>query len=196
LKSAGAVSVVLVSAFIYFGTWGSYSLEIVPLKVGDVMNTNTSADMERLAQIGMDLRKFDLVEKQYRMLAQRVDAKYYARLGKFQVKHREYREAAETYRQYFALGKRDWEARIDYARALGEIGNIDEASKNFDYVLAARPGVRQVTVIQNYVTMLVKAERFDQAKRVIDHIRAQDPDAAKFMDTEYKVISERRRSKS
>jgi hypothetical protein len=194
LKSAVGVSLFLVTVFMYVGSWGSHSIEVIPLKIGEWTRINTASDMERLAAIGMDLRKLDLVEHQYRLLAQRVDPKYYVRLGKFQVNRMEWKEAAETYRQYFSLGKKDWEARIDYARALSEIGQVDEATKNFEYVLAARPGVRQTTVIQHYVGMLVKAERYDQAQRVIDRVRRQDPSASRFMDTEYKVISERKKS--
>ncbi|MGZ6477810.1 MAG: tetratricopeptide repeat protein [Bdellovibrionales bacterium] len=196
MKSAVGVSALLIAFLMYVGSWGSYSLEVIPLKVGQWTHMGSAADMERLAQIGLDLKKLDLVEHEYKMLAQQVDPKNYVRLGKFQLNRMEYKEAAETYRQYFLLGKRDWEARFDYARALGEIGKIDEASKNFEYVLRARPGIRQVTVVQRYVNMLVKANRFDQAQRVIEHVRKQDPSASRFMDTEYKVIAERKNSRS
>jgi len=180
----------------FLGTWGSHSLEIIPLEAGELLHINSSNDNERLAQIGMDLKKYDMVEKEYYHLAQQAPANW-ARLAKFQMSRKEFREAADSYGRYFASanGKIDIDARFDYAKALAEIGQIDDAAKNFEYVLGSRPGIRQVTVIEHYVTMLVKAERFDQAQRVIEHVRRQDPSASRFMDTEYKVISEKKRSR-
>ncbi len=89
------------------------------------------------------------------------------------------------------LLKPDLSARYDYARALAEAGDIDLAAQNFDYILKSKPEVWQITVTQKYVTMLIKAERFNQAKLVIKKIRRQDPSASQFMETEYKIITER-----
>jgi tetratricopeptide (TPR) repeat protein len=196
LTSAIVASVLLVSAFMFLGNWGSHSLEIIPLQAGELLHINSSSDDERLAQIGLDLKKYDMVEKEYTYLAQQTPANW-ARLAKFQMSRKEFQEAADNYKRYFAAsgGNRDLDARFDYAKALAEIGKIDDAAKNFEYVLGSRPGIRQVTVIEHYVTMLVKAERFDQAQRVIEHVRHQDPSASRFMDTEYKVISEKKRSR-
>jgi tetratricopeptide (TPR) repeat protein len=196
LKSAVIASVILVALISFAGSWGSYSLEIIPLKVGDIGHFNSAIDMERLAQIGWDLKKFDLVERQYELLSVK-DPANFVRLGKFQYSRKEYSAAAETYRKYFSLGIVNLDARYEYARALAEINSYDESAKNFEYVLGSRPKIRQVTVVQNYVAMLVKAKRFGEAQKVIEHVRHQDPSgAAKFMDTEYKVISERKNSRS
>lgn len=195
LKSAILVSILIVGIFIFAGSWGGYSLEIIPLKAGEIAHFNSAADMERLALIGLDLKKYDMVEKQYALLAGK-DPINFVRLAKFQYSRKEFAAAAETYRLYFANGKIDLDARYEYARALGEIGDYDNSSKNFEYVLGSRPGVRQVTVVQRYVAMLVKAQRFAEAQKVIEHVRHQDPSASRFMDTEYKVIAERKNTSS
>jgi hypothetical protein len=57
--------------------------------------------------------------------------------------------------------------------------------------LAAKPGILQVTVAQNYVKLLVGAGRLDQALNVIDRIRKKGENASQFMDSEYKVIREK-----
>ena len=147
-----------------------------------------------MVEIGMDLRNYDLAEDAYRALAERVDLNNYVRLAKFQFSRGKFLESVETYRRYFAAGKNSLDSRYDYARALAEAGQIDEAVKNFEYVLKAKPGVRQVTVLQKYVAMLVKAGRYEQAQHVIERVRHQDSTAANFMDTEYKVITERKKS--
>lgn len=182
-------------AIVYLGSWGSYTLESIPLKIEQFTHTLSPAGMERLAQIGLDLHKYDLVESMFTELARKSDPANYLRLGKFQMSRGEYDGAVATYREYFKLGKNDLDARYDFARSLGEVGQIDEAVRNFDFVLASKPGVRQVTVLHKYVNLLVKANRLDQARALIESVRRQDPLAKQFMDTEYKVITERMRSR-
>lgn len=192
---AGVSFGILMLAFMYHvGTWGGYSLEVVPLKLGHIFHTNAAKDMERMVEIGMDLRNYDMVEDSYRALSERVNLDNYVRLAKFQYSRGKFNEAVETYRKYFAMGKNSLDARYDFARALADSGQIDEAVRNFDYVLRAKPGVRQVTVLQKYVSMLVKAQRYGQAQMIIERVRHQDPTAASFMDTEYKVIAERKKT--
>ena len=195
LRTALVASTVLVVTFIHVSTWGSHALEVIPLKAGDLIGALSPADMERLAEIGVDLKRHDLVEKMYSQIA-RANPAEYVRLGKFQWSRAKYKESAESYRRFFASGLENLDARYTYARALGETGQIDEAAKNYQYVINAKPGVRQVTVIQNYVKMLVQASRFDEAQKVIQTVRQQDPSAFRFMDTEYKVISERMKNKT
>jgi tetratricopeptide (TPR) repeat protein len=196
LKAVAGVFAVILIGFMHIATWAGYSLEVIPLKIGQWTHTISNKNMERLAVIGLELKDYDLVEEMYRRLAN-ADSNLYVRLAKFQMARAEYVAATESFRHYFSTGKRNnLDARYDYARALSEAGNIDEAVKHFDFVLGSKPGTRQVTVLQKYVNMLVKAQRFDQARQVIESVRRRDPTAANFMDTEYKVIMERKNSRT
>jgi tetratricopeptide (TPR) repeat protein len=99
-----------------------------------------------------------------------------------------YQEAVNTYRTFFSKGGVDLEASYNFARALGQVGMVDEASKYFDYVLGAKPDVVQVTVVQNYVKLLMEANRLDQAQKLIEGVRKQSETSAYFMEDEFKKI--------
>ena len=186
------ISVVIAALFILAGfvhliNWGNHSLEIVPLQAASLVGIESPARLLRLADICLDVKKFDCVETAYFRLAA-TDNEGWIRLGKIQFNRGKYVEAAESFRQYFSKGGQDLDAAYSYARALGEAGRSTEASKYFDYVLAAKPGTLQITVAQAYVKMLVSSGHPDQALKVIDSIRRKGQNAAQFMDSEYKVI--------
>ena len=69
---------------------------------------------------------------------------------------------------------------------------VDEAAKYYDYVLGAKPDVLQVTVIQNYVRLMMDAHRLDKAKQLIEEVRSKSAASAYFMDDEFKRIQANR----
>lgn len=194
LKIAIGLSILGIAAFMQLVSWGSYAVEIIPLQIGRIFNSNSPAQLERLSVIAFESKKYDLVESSFQSMAQQ-DSQNYLRLAKFQMSRAKYKEASESFRQFFVHKNEDLDAHYLYARALGESGQADESAKHFEYVLRARPGFRQVTVLTYYVKMLMQNERFEQARKVIEAARTQDKTAGLFMDTEYKVITERMRAR-
>jgi tetratricopeptide (TPR) repeat protein len=182
-----ALSVVVVAIFMLLMSWGSHTFEVLPLLQGQWFHSNSTLELEKLIQIGTELKKYELVEAAYIDLV-KVDRTAYMRLGKFQMKRAKFKEAAEAFRLYFKFRNTDAEAHYLYAMALSEIGKVDLATQQFDYVLNTKPGILQVTVIQNYVRMLTRVGRFAQARKVIEVARRRN---TKFMETEYRVILER-----
>jgi tetratricopeptide (TPR) repeat protein len=140
-----------------------------------------------LASICMERKKYDCVEQQYARLGQQ-NPQLMLRLGKFQMSRAHYNEAVNTYRTFFSKGGIDLEASYNFAKALGQVGQIDEAAKYYDYVLGAKPDVLQVTVIQNYVKLLMEANRLDKARTLIEQVRHKSDTSAYFMETEFKKI--------
>ncbi|MBX3020640.1 MAG: tetratricopeptide repeat protein [Bdellovibrionales bacterium] len=172
-----AVGIVL--GFMQVVSWGSYSLEI------------WTASPERKGQICMILKKLDCVEDVYQQAAfSDVDAM--ARLGRFQFNRMKYAEAAATLQTFFQRSEEpDMDTRYVYARALSEMGNVDEASTQFDLILAAKPDVLQVTVAQAYVKLLIQHGRIEQAHKVLTSIRKRGENVASFMESEFKDLSQK-----
>ena len=185
-----AMAVTMTAAFMHLATWGGASVEVVRFKAADLFHANTFAQTENMARLCLEIKKFDCTEKMYARLAL-VDNAHYAILGKFQLNQRKFPEAAENFRRFFAGGGGDLDVNYLYARALSETGDIDEASKHFDYVLASKPGVVQVTVVQKYVKYLIGANRLDRAKQVIQETRRRDRSISSFMDAEMREILQR-----
>lgn len=185
-----SLAVAIVGLFVHVVNWGSYSLEIIPLKTAQVLGFQSDQGIQRLADICLDVKKLDCTESMYLQQALK-DPTQWVKLGKFQFNRMRYAQASESFRHFFSGGGKDLDAGYYYARALGEEGRVDEASEYYDYVLQAKPKTIQITVAQAYVKMLVDAQRFDQALKVIDKIRRKGQNASQFMDSEYKVIRSR-----
>ena len=185
----GAILIFILASFIQLMNWDNYSLEIIPLKLKETLGMRSPADLERTAEICFELKKWDCVESNYSARAQ-TDSTQLPRLGAFQMKRAKYNEAAQTFYSFFQKGGSSLEASYNYAKSLAQLGQVDEAIKYFDQVLAAKPDVLQVTVVQNYVKLLMEHRRFEQAKKLITDIRKTSPESASFMDTEFKKIQD------
>jgi tetratricopeptide (TPR) repeat protein len=189
LFSIFGFSVAMIAGFILVANWGEHSIEAVTFEAGELIGVHSPQDYEHMSQVCLSLRKYKCVEKMYFQVA-RKDTRQFARLGRFQLNQGKYKEALESFRRYFANGnsKDDVEINYHYAKTLAELGMIDEAAKRFEFVIDSRPQVMQVTVVQNYVKYLVQANRYAQAKKVIQRMRHRDRTVSQFMDTELKMI--------
>jgi tetratricopeptide (TPR) repeat protein len=195
VRFAVILSFIMVAGFLQLAVWDNHALEVLPLQFKELIGSSSNEDLETMAQICLERKKLDCVERDYSKLGER-DMKNLLRLGKFQMNREHYNEAVNTYRNFFAKGGIDLEGSYLFARALGQVGMVDEASKYFDYVLGAKPDVLQVTVIQNYVKLLMEANRLDQAKKLIESVRNKSDTSAYFMDNEFKQIQQRTGTKS
>lgn len=177
----------IVILFMHVVSWGGYALEVLPLQAAKLSGTLSGPSAERMAQICLDLKKLDCTEEMYEAQVA-ADPSALVRLGKFRFNRMKYAQAAETLRQYFERGGQDADAAYVYARSLGESGKVDEAATQYDRLIAAKPQVLQVTVMQAYVKLLVRYGRFEQALKVIDGVRSRDESVSSFMSADYEEI--------
>ena len=184
------ISVFVVAAHIQLANWDRHALAIIPLTVKQWVGMDSSADWEAKAALCFDLKKWDCVESEYIKTA-KLDSSLWLRTADLQMKRAKYNEAAQSYYQFFTNGGESVEASYNYAKALAHEGQVDEAIKYFDQVLAARPDVLQVTVAQSYVKLLMDHQRYDQAKVLIAQIRKDAGATGElFMDEEFQKIHE------
>lgn len=185
-----AVSIFVVAAHIQLSNWDKYSLSIIPLVVKETIGADGPSDFEAKAEMCMELKKWDCVETSYLKAASH-DPALLRRAGDFQMKRQKWNPAAQSYYKFFQAGQQNLEVSYSYAKALAKLGQVDDAVKYFDQVLAAKPETLQVTVVQNYVKLLMDAQRFDQAKVLISKIRKESgPAGESFMEDEFKKIKE------
>ena len=185
-----AVAVFAVSAHIQLSNWDKYSLDIIPLTIKETIGATTASDLETKAEMCMELKKWDCVETEY-LKAAALDPVKFQRAGDFQMKRQKFNPAAQSYYKFFQTGQQSLDVSYSYAKALAKLGQVDDAVKYFDQVLAAKPETLQITVVQNYVKLLMDAQRFDQAKVLISKIRKDSgPAGESFMDDEFKKIKE------
>lgn len=185
-----AFSVFVVLSYVQLANWDTAWLKILPLGAKQTLGMMTKADFEEKAQICFDLKKWDCAEEAYNKVSA-LEPALWKRSGHFEMQRAKYNEAAQSYYKFFQSGGQDLESSYNYAKALAQLGQVDDAIKYFDQVLASRPDVLQVTVIHNYVKLLVDHQRFDQAKQLINKVRKDGGESAgSFMETEYKKIQQ------
>lgn len=186
---ATGIAIFFTAGFIQTVEWDNHAFEVIPLKVKQTLGAASSEDLSRIGEICIERSKLACTEQAFKEMAQR-NPEDYARLGKFQFQRGLFKDSAWAYSKYFEKNGQDIEARYYFARSLGEIGQVDDAVAQYDYVLSTKPETLQVTVIQHYVKMLMNNQRFDQAKALIDTVREKSATNAYFMNDEFKRIEE------
>lgn len=183
------VSILILAAFFQIRAWDKHALEVIPLQIRSQFGALDMTDMDHMAAICMDRSDYDCVEQEYMTIAISTnDPNQMLRLAKFQMSRARYPQAADSFRRYIDKGGGDLTARYNLARALGQIGNIDEASKYYEEVLKAKPEILQITVIQNYVKLLISAHRIDRAKQLVKNVREKSDSSPDFMEKEMAMI--------
>ena len=185
-----SVSVLVLLAFIQLNRWDKYWLSTIPLSLKETIGMASPADAEARAAMCFDLKKWDCTEAAYIRTSQATPA-LWQRTADFEMKRGKFAEAAQSYYKYFQSGATpSFEASYSYAKALAAVGQVDDAIKYFDQVLASKPGVLQVTVIHSYVKLLVDHQRFNQAKLLIENVRKNGGEGAgSFMEAELQKIT-------
>src|SRR5690606_24630914 len=163
-----------VGVFIQAVNWDRHSFEIIPLTIKEFAGVANLNDYRRLTEICIERKKWDCTESSLAKrfaLSPHSELEALADLGEVQYKRQKVREAADSLNQYFAQGGLNLDASYTYARALSDIGDLEQASTVYDRILKSKPDTLQVTVAQNYIRVLMKAQRHRQAKEVLEEIR-------------------------
>ncbi|MBX7231915.1 MAG: hypothetical protein K1X29_07490 [Bdellovibrionales bacterium] len=188
IKVAILVAFLFTVGLLQSASWDKFALSIIPLKIKQMTHTASMEDLTQIIGICKERLKHECVESSLSQMAEKGNLEALAELGKYQMKLKKTKLATQSFNHYFKQGGLDLEASYQFAKALGELGEVDLASNYYDQVLKARPEALQITVTQNYVKMLVNNKRNDQALNLIKTVRSSSPSASLFMEDEYKTL--------
>lgn len=192
-KQALIFSVVTVGLFIQTVNYDKYAVEVIPLQLSQMIGKASEADFVRLAQIYEDRKNWDSLEEtltnQFKLIPQNPEPLF--KLGELQFKRKHYQKAIQTLSFYINSGGLNLMGAYYKAQALGETGQVDEASTYFEQVLKAKPETLQITVAQKYVQLLLKHNRQDRAREVIEEIRKLGANSNLFMEQEFKALAKK-----
>lgn len=193
-----AIGVILSASFVHAVNWDNHFFSVIPLKMKDMTGTASISDLRALAQICEDRMKYDCMEDSYKQIYHQhpQDISILSELGSLQERRGRFLEATKTLGLYFELEGDDLNASYAYAKALGAVGRIEEASIHYKRVLDAKPDVLQVTVTKSYVNMLLEQDRLKEAQDIIEFYRKQGTNTGYFMDQELKTIQRKLASQS
>lgn len=192
MKTSIALCLTLVVGFIQAVNWDKYSLEIVLLKGKELSGLASLTEYKRMVQICNERKKWDCVESALTSAyskSPQTELETLAELGQLQFKRGKFREAAGSFATYFQQGGLNLDATYDYARALSEVGQSEQASQVYSQILQAKPETLQITVAQNYIRHLMKNQKNMEAKKVLEDIRKSGTNANMFMEKEYQQLT-------
>lgn len=184
-----AVAGLSLLAFMQASTWGKYALEMPVLKLKAGVGMASLQNLDRMAHICQELKRYDCIETAYSHQA-RMEPTYSRRLAEYQMLRHKFKDAALTLSTYLKSASKDIAALTLYARAMTELGQLDEAAQTFERALAVQTGKLQPELVKNYVKTLAKARRYAQAQAVILRMRREHAGAAQFMEQELRIIAE------
>ncbi len=187
-------ALIALAGFIQFVHWDTYSFEIIPLKVKEWTNTANSQELRKIADICRDRMIYSCTENALSEILQKNpnDLSSLEELAELQRLLGESAPAMQNFKSYFAQGGSDPAADFSYARLLDAAGQYADAQVYYQRTLLAKPAVIQVTVIQSYVSMLMKTHQIKEAIALIDDVRKHNgPEGKEFMAQEYNQITGR-----
>ncbi len=180
----------LIASFLHAVNWDTHFFAIIPLKAKQVMSIAQPTDLERIATICTERKKHECVENALVDIAriQPKNLENLSRLGQLQYRRERLNNAAATFAQYFASKGTGLDATYTYAQTLTRLKRFEDADRYFKAALAMKDDVLQVTVVRNYVQMLVTANRLQNAKTTILRYRKDSASANLFMSKELEDI--------
>lgn len=178
---------VLTMAFVLVVQWDNHVMEALPLKAKQMMGAASAGDLTRLREICKDRKNLECQVEVTQQLT-RVDNEAFAELGKMQYLMGKHREAMRSFSKYFDNGGLSLDASYHYARSLEKDGQVEQAAKYYEDVIAGKPDTLQITVTKNYIKMLMEYNRKQQAKNVLANIRKRGSNTTDFMDPVFKEL--------
>ena len=165
------VFTLVAGSLFHFFQWGSYGFSIF------------FASPSEKAEICMDLKKYDCVEKSYQALFHSTgDLKYLEELGEFQFKREKFSSAEKSYRLYFSKQGKSYKAAYYYAHSLAKTGDIESAIQYFDSILRSKPHILMVTIMESYLEVLVSHNRIHKAKEILSWVNSANKGALNTAD--------------
>lgn len=191
IKFTIGTSLLFIAIFMHSVSWGPYFIEVIPPKARSLAGMASAEDYSRLAKMCKELKDLACVEQ---MLGQyvKLDAKnleVLAELGVLQASRKHFPQAVNTLGQYFKLGGQNTDVSYTYAKALVEIGKMDNAIYHLEKIRSIKPNALSIAATHDYVQMLIKSGRTARAMAVIQSIRSQGATAALFMDAEMRKLA-------
>lgn len=190
IKVAFGFAILVIAGFLQTASWDKFALSIIPLKIKQTLGMASEKDLVEIAAACTVRKKYDCVEQVYLDLAHRGHTEFWGDLGKFQVRRGNKNGAFESLKTYVAQDGADLDAIYQYAKLLGEKGQVEESANLFDQILKLKPDTLQISVTQAYVHMLINNGRNVQALALIKTIRKSSETASLFMEDEFKKLDQ------
>jgi tetratricopeptide (TPR) repeat protein len=187
------VGVLAALGYLHVANWDGYSVEIVPLKMSQILGRSSDQDLRRIADICHARAKSFCEEQALVALSQRLpqDAAVAEKVADLQMKRDGFDQAYVHLNRALAASPEARAIRGKLAFAMWKLGHKEESKKHFEYLLYSQGQTLDASVSRNYVSFLLADGEFQRARQVIEHCRSLGATAGMFLEAEYREIQKK-----
>lgn len=185
--------ILLVMSYIHLMQWDQDFVAVIPLKVKSLTGLANAEDYRSLSEICMRRMNYDCAKDSLTQVVQKEIGNSEAsfELGELQRKTGDFNSALRSYNSHFERGGQNPGAAFELARLHERKNDLASAQKFYQMALELRPDVLQVTVLQNYVRMLLNTGNYAEADKIITAARkSKGPAGEAFMSAEMNQIKQ------
>lgn len=183
----------IIASFIHTSNWDNFSVEIVPLKVKQILGMADFQELRRIADI-CENRKKSFCQESALIESTRLDPKnkdLLLEISQIQMDRSAFESARLTLNSYFQLGGKDRLARYNLAIALWKLNMTADAKKHLKYLVFSSKQNLDAQAARSYVNLLMSEGDMASAHKVIQHCRSLGNNTAMFLEKEWKEIQAR-----
>lgn len=184
------IAVLMVVTFLHTVTWNTHALSVVVIKVKAITGIADSDDYKKMASICFDRKKYSCAEDSLisALKLNDKDTDSWGHLGELQHRLGKFELAAKALETYQAQGGKDIDSIYTLAKSYMELKQSEKALDTLTALLRTKPDTLQVTVTRSYVEALMQANKWKQAKKVIEKTRGTSASYNMFMNGEYRLV--------
>lgn len=179
------VSALLVSAFVYIAKWDTEAPKVLKVQILEQIGWARAEDFKDFERICTNRKMFECTERaiQKQIDLGSKDREIQARLGKMYFQKKEKVKAYKAFTAYFNGRGRDVEAAYMFSVLLADMSRLDQSIGYLQFVLKHdREKKYHLQATRSYVMILVTKQNFEQARDLINQVRAEDQKANMFME--------------
>ncbi len=192
LKKFYAIGALTVLAlYMHLMSWGSYATQIPGLKLSAMIGTATPATYQTIVDACMQQNKWVCVQDTYLSWYKATgDVETIAKLGHFRVLLKDYVNAAKAYESYYRIGGKDPAVAVQYGLVLEKNNDLDGALKYFGIAIqTSDPGKLPAQATGEIVQILLKQQKFEQARETIIGFWDSAENAKGYFNTEFDMLN-------
>jgi tetratricopeptide (TPR) repeat protein len=187
-------AVLFFSGLMHNMIWGSYSLEILPLKLKHIISIAKEDDLLKIEKICIAQKRYSCLEVTYMDLVNMNKTNYRAaaELGHIQFRRNKISSAEKSYVTHFQRKGHDLKAAKNLASIYNNKNDIKKAIKYYELALRLDTESIPADLIRDYVELLARVNKTKQAVRVIEAVRQKGPVLKMFMVHEMNELKKRK----
>jgi tetratricopeptide (TPR) repeat protein len=185
IRSMIIASLLMVGAYAHLINWGTYALSEPVLKVEQLTGMLSNDGYKELAQMCVDLNKFDAAKDTYLDLYRsKGDLSGLAALAHLNVRLGDSTSALATYTTYFKVGGNDGASALEFAKLLDVAGQTEPALQYYEFSIKARPELLPIAATSAIVHIMMKQGHYEEARQRILGFQDSAGNAQGYMNTE------------